>query len=67
MLKKILDDGVSEGCFEVKTALFLDRFQLLNISYWYRLMEKKALSLCKRNFEYFGGNWQLALTCVARI
>ena len=41
MLKKILEDGVDQGCFKVKDIALVSRsvFQLLNISYWYSRME----------------------------
>ena len=54
MLKKILEDGVSEGCFEVKDTALVSRsvFQLLNISYWYRPDGKEgAVTIAKENFE----------------
>ena len=56
MLKKILEDGVSEGCFEIEDIALVSRsvFQLLNISYWYKPDGKKgAVTIAKENFELF--------------
>jgi len=54
MLKRILEDGVSEGYFEVKDIALASRsvFQLLNISYWYKPDGKQsAVAIARENFE----------------
>ena len=54
MLKKILEDGVDQGCFKVKDIALVSRsvFQLLNISYWYKPDgDKGAVAIAKENYE----------------